>query len=427
MIKNLFCLSISLLILSTSRNFLLFDLFDQRIYFLYLFFTSSILFLFLTKFQFYKNNLLIYEIFKFKIETKDIIFYILILTIILSGLYNKNNNSIIFGIFFLFITQLLNKCSFLDLKKIVNFTCIILGITCFLNIINFFLYYILDNNINALFVRSISTFYSNFNYSNLAWYLGGVDAFLNKIVSEKLYYFPRFVGYVDQGSAIPAVILLTAAISIYMNKKLLVFPGVMIFSSLFSFAGSVIFFFFGSLIFFLIFFFYNKKKIFWLNPMIFLYIIYFFFIFFFIFTILYQELMQSLINDFTFNDIFLRTVSGRARLFIIINSNLNFYENFLFGTNLRFIGFGQIFVSYGNNFGVFSFVCIFIIIFKILRDLISKFNNIENNLWIILSIAFIFSLFSQFILYNDYAMSRMWGLIFIYILHKINLFNLNIK
>jgi len=427
MIKNLFCLSISLLILSTSRNFLLFDLFHTRIYFLYLFFTSSIFFLFLTKFQFYKNNLLIYEIFKFKIETRDIIFYILILTIILSGLYNKNNNSIIFGTFFLFITQLLNKCSFSDLKKIVNFTCIILGITCFLNIINFFLFYIADKSINELFVRSISTFYSNFNYSNLVWYLGGVDAFLSKTVGDQMYYFPRFVGYVDQGSAIPAVILLTAAVSIYVNKKLLVFPGVMIFSSLLSFAGSVIFFFLSSLIFFLIFFFYNKKKLFWINSMIFLYIIYFFFIFFFISATLFSELISSLINDFKFNDIFLRTASGKARLDIIINSILNFNKNFLFGSNLRFVGFGQIFISYGNNFGVFSSFCIFIIIFKILRDVISKLNNIENNLWTILSIAFIFSLFTQFILYNDYAMSRIWGLIFIYILHKINLFNSNKK
>lgn len=427
MINNLFCLSVSLLILSSSKNFLLFDLFDTRVFFIYFFSLFSLFFLFLNKFKFYKNNLFIYENIKFKNTSRDIIFYILIFSIIFSGLYNKNYNSILFGAFFLFVMQLLNKCSFLNLKKIVNFICIILGITCFLNILNFFLFYINNASNHELFLRSISTFYPNFIYSNLMWYLGGIDAFLTKIISGQLYYFPRFIGYVDQASAVPAVILLPAALSVYVNKKLLFFPGAMIISSLLALAGSVLFILFSSLIFFLIFFFYNKKNTSWLNPIFFLYFIYFFFTFFFISSLLFSELILSLINNFKFDDIFLRTASGKARLFIIINSILYFYENFLFGTNLRFIGFGQIFVSYGNSYGVLSFVCIFIIIFKILRDLISELNNIENNLLIILSIAMIFSLFTQFILYNDYAISRMWGLIFIYILHKINLFNSNIK
>lgn len=427
MLNNLFCLSISLLILSISKNFLLFDIFEARVFLIFIFSLTSLFFLFLIKFKFYKNNLLIYEILKFRNASNDILFYILIFAIIFSGLYNKNYNLILFATFFLFVMKLLNECSFTDFKKIVNFICIILGITCFFNILNFFLYYFLEKDVNEVFVRSISTFYQKFNYSNLIWYLGGVDAFLNKTIGDKVYYFPRFVGYIDQASAVPSVILLPAALSVYLNKKLLLFPGIMIISSLLALSGSVIFFLFSSLIFFLIFFFYNKKNISWLNPIILLYSIYFLFIVFFISSILIPELIISLINSFKFDDVFFRTASGKARLIIIINSLSYFYENSLFGSNSRFIGFGQIFVSYGNNYGVLSFVCIFIIIFKILRDLISKLNNIENNLWTVFSITAIFSLFIQFILYNDYAMSRMWGLIFIFFIHKINLFSLNIK
>jgi hypothetical protein len=85
----LFIFSVSLLILCSSKSFLLFDLFDLRNFFtIFFLFFSFFLFLF-TNFRFYKNNLSIYKIFKLK--KSDILFYILISAIILSGLYHKNS------------------------------------------------------------------------------------------------------------------------------------------------------------------------------------------------------------------------------------------------------------------------------------------------------------------------------------------------
>jgi len=418
----LFIFSVSLLILCSSKSFLLFDLFDLRNFFtIFFLFFSFFLFLF-TNFRFYKNNLSIYKIFKLK--KSDILFYILISAIILSGLYHKNYNSILFGIFFLVVLIILNGCTLSILNKIVNFICIILGITCLLSLIGIFMFYVGDIPHNAFLIRGIDTLQANMNYLKFLHYLGGAADY--SVFGNN--YYPRFSGQIDQPSAIPALILLPAAISIYLNKKLHFFPGVMILSTLFSLGGSVLFSILSALIFFSIFFLY-KKKLTWFNspPLFLLYFIYLFFVLFFLFIVLFPELNLALVNDFNYQNRYLRLESGKARIIIIIDSAINFSENFLFGTNLSFVGFGQIFISYGNNFGIISVICISIIIFKIMRNLVQDLNNTRNNLWCILSIGIIFSLFFQFILYNDYAMSRLWGLIFIYILHKISLLNSNLK
>jgi hypothetical protein len=82
------------------------------------------------------------------------------------------------------------------------------------------------------------------------------------------------------------------------------------------------------------------------------------------------------------------------------------------------IGFGQIFLSYGQRYGIFPLIAVVYISFKILDYMnLVNLNNFSNSQ--LFGFSLLYSVIFELIIYNDYAGSRVWGIAMLFIALRI--------
>lgn len=401
--KKYFIFILSLLILSSSPNILIFDYGNLRYYYI-----TILLFLAITLFKFNKIS----------INKNNILFALLLSSIFISGIYNWNIKNIVIAIYVSLIYYFILTLSFDDLKKLINIICGLLGVMSILGLIQVTLYLCCYRHEFLDIIRSIDGVKAGIQqFKNILPYLGGADSYI------KFYSFiaPRFSGFVDQSSAVSAIMLLPAALSLFLNKKFVLSSCLILLFSLFSLSASVYICLITSLLIYLLI--YKSKYlnlIFFAAP---------FLLFILSSAILLnnpsivvygdQPFGEMVIKDYYgFVDYLLgRSVSGFARISLISDGIQNFLNNPLFGIpNNLTPHFGQIFVSYGENYGIFAGVLIGIILFKLISLILEP--KIFAEKYSKYGYALTYALLFQFIAYNDYAISRIWGLIFFFIIHQ---------
>ena len=364
----------------------------------------------------------------FKLKNEDTLFYILILIIFISGLVKLDIKTIIFSFISLFIVLTISQFSLTELKKFLK---LIVGVLALLSIMGIFqvilfTFFGYDNYI-TLIIRSIDSVKSNSYYYSFFTLLGGSDSYYH----FKGLHIPRFSGYVDQASAVSIIMLFPAALYLIFIKELKVLPITIIFFSIFCLGMST----YLCLILSFIFFIFKRKFI--VNSSFFIYGPLFFF--FFILSLLYLGLFtlshgdnffekyDFISNNLLIDYLYGKSISGIARISIISDGLVNFINSPWFGIASTInIGFGLIFLSYGQNYGFLSSLVLILIIIKIFKMLFNFYKeSINADSYSLYGISLFYSIFIELILYNDYAASRLWGLVFFFISYR--LFYLSLK
>jgi len=304
----------------------------------------------------------------------------------------------------------------------------VLAILSIMGIFQVFLYTFFGyDNYITLIIRSIDSVKNKGYHYSFFTLLGGADSFYH----FKGILIPRFSGYVDQSSAISIMMLFPAALYLIFIKELKVLPIIIIFFSIFCLGMSTY------LCLLLTFILFICKRIIFVSTRFFIFgpLAAFFllisFLYLRIISVNYgDDLFQKydLISDNLFLDyIHGKLSSGIARISIISGGVDNFINYPWFGIPSTInIGFGLIFLSYGQNYGFLSALVIILIFVKIIRMLFIFYNkNINCDNHTLFGIFLFYSIFIELILYNDYAASRLWGLIFFFVAYR--LFYLSFK
>jgi hypothetical protein len=343
---------------------------------------------------------------------------LLLSSIFISGIYNGNIKNIAISIYVSLIYCFILTLSFDDLKKLINIICGLLAAMSILGLIQVALYYCCYRNEFDQIIRSIDGVKNGVQkFNNMFTYLGGADSFI-KIYSMIV---PRFSGFVDQSSAVSAIMLLPAALSLLFNGKFVLLPILILIFSLFSLSASVYICLLSTFLFYLLIYKSKNLNLFLLAAPFLFYILSSSILLNHPGIVVYgdQPFGEMAIKDnYGFIDYFLgRSVSGFARISIISDGLQSFLEYPLFGIpNNLSPHFGQIFISYGENYGIFASVLIAIIFFKLLSLMLESklFIDKHSKFGYVLLYALLF----EFIVYNDYAISRIWGLIFFFIIYQ---------
>ena len=407
----------SFLLIISTPNLLLFDIILYPLqsykYIFALFISSIIIFLSLNKFKF---------------KNEDILFYLVILFIFISSVIKLDIKNIIFSFYSIFFVLLISQFTLSELKKLLMIIVAVLAILSIMGIFQVFLYTFFGyDNYITLIIRSIDSVKNKGYHYSFFTLLGGADSFYN----FKGILIPRFSGYVDQSSAISIIMLFPAALYLIFIKELKVLPIIIIFFSIFCLGMST---YLCLLLTFILFIckrnIFVSTRFFIFGPLV---------AFFLLISFLYLRIISVNYGDDLFqkydlisNNLFLDYIHGKlssgiARISIISGGVDNFINYPWFGIPSTInIGFGLIFLSYGQNYGFLSALVIILIFVKIIRMLFIFYNkNINCNNHTLFGIFLFYSIFIELILYNDYAASRLWGLIFFFIAYR--LFYLSFK
>jgi hypothetical protein len=252
------------------------------------------------------------------------------------------------------------------LKKINIFLLFISLLGIFQVILFFFFGY--DNYVQ-LIIRSIDTFkLLHKSYQNFFQYLGGADSY----VVFNSTPIPRFSGYIDQSSAVSVILYFPVSLNLILDKKIPIYAYPIIFFSIFSLGASTYICLVLALAVYLMLKYIPRfKKAVLLAPIFIFSLTIILFLLFpnaFIHGAVPFEKTYFIADNSLLDYIYGRSASGIARLSIISDCLQAFLSSFFMGVPIGDpIGFGQIFLSYGQRYGIVPLIAIVYIFFKIVK------------------------------------------------------------
>lgn len=365
-----------------------------------------------------------------KFKNEDILFYILIFIFFVSGVIKLDIKTIIFSFISLFLVLSISQFSLLDLKKFLKLIVGVLSILSIMGIFQIILYAFFgyENYITRI-IRSIDSVKIGTYYYSFFTLLGGADSYYN----FNGLLIPRFSAYVDQSSAVSIMMLFPASLYLIFIKELKFIPITIIFFSVFCLGMSTYLCLILSFIFFIFKYKFIKNTGFFIYGPFLLFFILLYLLYLGLFTIHHGdnifEKFDFINNNILFDYIYGKIGSGIARISIISDGFDNLINYPWFGVPSTVnIGFGLIFLSYAQYYGILSSLVLIFIIFKIFQTLFIFYKENKNSdSYSLYGIFLLYSVFLELILYNDYAASRLWGLVFIFLSYKLFYLSLKVK